>query len=640
MKIINIGILAHVDAGKTTLTESLLYTSGAILELGSVDKGTTRTDTMFLERQRGITIQAAVTSFNWNDYKINIVDTPGHTDFITEVYRSLSVLDGAILVISAKDGVQAQTRILFHALQKMNIPTIIFINKIDQYGINLNNIYQNIKEKLSNDIIVMQNVTLTPEISIKNIIDLDEWDPVISKNDKLLKKYIAGEKLTIQELTQEEYRCVKKGSLFPIYHGSAKNNIGTQQLIEAISNLFCPEMNKNYSELCGRVFKIEYTDHKQRLVYLRLYSGTLHLRDTIVLSEKKKVKLTEIYIPSNGEMIQTEIVCSGDIFIIPNNTLRLNDIIGNEKILPCNVWNDKPVPMLRTRIEPIKIEEREKLLDALTEIADTDPLLRYCVDTITHEIVISFLGTVQLEVICSLLIEKYHINIRIEDPTVIYLEKPLQKADYTIHIEVPPNPFWASIGLSITPLPIGSGIQYESKVSLGYLNQSFQNAVREGINYGLEQGLYGWEVTDCKICFEYGVYYSPVSTPSDFRFLAPIVLEQALKKAGTQLLEPYLSFILFTPQGYLSRAYNDAQKHCAIIETSQSKNDEIIFTGHIPVRCINEYRNTLTRYTNGQAVFLTELKDYQIATCEPVIQSRRRNNRIDKVRHMFNKKEN
>ena len=640
MKIINIGILAHVDAGKTTLTESLLYTSGAILELGSVDKGTTRTDTMFLERQRGITIQAAVTSFNWNDYKINIVDTPGHTDFITEVYRSLSVLDGAILVISAKDGVQAQTRILFHALQKMNIPTIIFINKIDQYGINLNNIYQNIKEKLSNDIIVMQNVTLTPEISIKNIIDLDDWDPVISRNDKLLKKYIAGEKLTIQELTYEEYRCVKKGSLFPIYHGSAKNNIGTQQLIEAISNLFCPEMNKNYSELCGRVFKIEYTDHKQRLVYLRLYSGTLHLRDTIILPEKKKVKLTEIYIPSNGEMIQTKTVCSGDIFIIPNNTLRLNDIIGNEKLLPCNVWNDKTVPILRTRIEPIKIEEREKLLDALTEIADTDPLLRYYVDTITHEIIISFLGTVQLEVICSLLIEKYHINIRIEDPTVIYLEKPLQKADYTIHIEVPPNPFWASIGLSITPLPIGSGIQYESKVSLGYLNQSFQNAVREGINYGLEQGLYGWEVTDCKICFEYGVYYSPVSTPSDFRFLAPIVLEQTLKKAGTQLLEPYLSFILFTPQEYFSRAYNDAQKHCAIIETSQSKNDEVIFTGHIPVRCINEYRNTLTLYTNGQAVFLTELKDYQIATCEPVIQSRRPNNRIDKVRHMFNKKEN
>lgn len=333
-----------------------------------------------------------------------------------------------------------------------------------------------------------------------------------------------------------------------------------------------------------------------------------------------------------------KIVCSGDIFIIPNNTLRLNDIIGNEKILPCNVWNDKTVPILRTRIEPIKIEEREKLLDALTEIADTDPLLRYYVDTITHEIIISFLGTVQLEVICSLLTEKYHIDINVKEPTVIYLERPLQKADYTIHIEVPPNPFWASIGLSVTPLPIGSGIQYESKVSLGYLNQSFQNAVKDGIDYGLEQGLYGWKVTDCKICFEYGVYYSPVSTPADFRFLAPIVLEQVLKKTGTQLLEPYLSFTLFTPQEYLSRAYNDARQYCAIIETSQPKNDEVIFTGHIPVRCISAYRNALTLYTNGQAVCLTELKGYQAAACEPVIQSRRPNSRIDKVRHMFNKK--
>lgn len=374
MKIINIGILAHVDAGKTTLTESLLYTSGAILELGSVDKGTTRTDTMFLERQRGITIQAAVTSFNWNGYKINIVDTPGHMDFLTEVYRSLSVLDGAVLVISAKDGVQAQTRILFHALQKMNIPTIIFINKIDQYGINLHNTYQNIKEKLSTDIIIMQNVTLTPEVSLENITDLEKWDAVIAGNDRLLEKYIAGETLTVQELKQEEYGQVQKGSLFPIYHGSAKNNIGTQQLIEVISDIFCSEMDKSQSELCGSVFKIEYTDRKQRLAYLRLYSGTLHLRDTIILSEKKKMKLTEMYIPSNGEMIQTEIACSGDIVILPNDTLKLNDIVGNEKMLPCNAWNDNPVPMLRTMIEPIKPEQREYLLDALTEIADTDPL--------------------------------------------------------------------------------------------------------------------------------------------------------------------------------------------------------------------------------------------------------------------------
>lgn len=168
----------------------------------------------------------------------------------------MSVLDGAVLVISAKDGVQAQTRILFHALQKMNIPTIIFINKIDQYGINLHNTYQNIKEKLSTDIIIMQNVTLTPEVSLENITDLEKWDAVIAGNDRLLEKYIAGETLTVQELKQEEYGRVQKGSLFPIYHGSAKNNIGTQQLIEVISDIFVPKWIKasqNYAEVFSKL---------------------------------------------------------------------------------------------------------------------------------------------------------------------------------------------------------------------------------------------------------------------------------------------------------------------------------------------------------------------------------------------------
>ena len=637
MKIINIGILAHVDAGKTTLTESLLYTSGAITELGSVDKGTTRTDTMALERQRGITIQAAVTSFDWKNYKINIVDTPGHMDFLAEVYRSLSVLDGAILVISAKDGVQAQTRVLFHALRKMKIPTIIFVNKIDQGGINLQSVYQNIREKLSDEIIVMQDVLFTPEVSLTDIADIEKWESVVGENDELLEKYIAGEPLEIQDLQREKCRRIQNSSLFPVYHGSAKNNIGTEKLIEVITETFTSGADNNQSELCGSVFKIEYTDQKKRLVYLRLYSGTLRLRDTILLAQKQKLKITEMRIPSNGETVQADIACCGEIAILSNDTLKLNDILGNTELLPRKAWEENPTPLLRTTVEPQKPEQRELLLNALTEIADTDPLLHYYVDTITHEIILSFLGKVQLEVICSLLIERYHVNINVKEPTVIYLERPSKAANHTIHIEVPPNPFWASIGLSVTPLPMGSGVQYESKVSIGYLNQSFQNAVAEGVRHGLEQGLYGWEVTDCKICFEYGLYYSPVSTPADFRFLAPVVLEQALKKCGTQLLEPYLSFTLYAPQEYLSRAYNDAPKYCAEIESTQLKNDEVIFKGKIPARYIGEYRNDLNFYTNGRSVCLTELKGYQESLGEPVFQTRRPNSRLDKVRHMFNK---
>ena len=637
MNIINIGILAHVDAGKTTLTERLLYASGTISEPGSVEKGTTRTDTMFLERQRGITIQTAVTSFQWHSCKVNIVDTPGHMDFLAEVYRSLAVLDGAILVLSAKDGVQAQTRVLLHALRKLNIPTIIFINKIDQVGIDLEGVYQSVRDKLSADIIIKQTVSLSSKITLTENTSAEVWDSVIENNDELLAKYIAGESISQKELAQEEQRRVQDASLLPVYHGSAKNGLGIQQLMDAVIGLFQPTKEQGSAALCGRVFKVEYTDCGQRLVYLRLYSGTLRLRDTVALAGREKLKITEMRIPSKGEIVRTDTAHKGEIVILPSDSLRLNDILGDKTQLPREMWSDVPFPMLRTTITPKTAEQRDRLLDALTQIADTDPLLHYEVDSTTHEIILSFLGRMQLEVVSALLTEKYKIETAVKEPTVIYLERPLKVASHTIHIEVPPNPFWASIGLSVTPLPLGSGVKYESRVSLGYLNQSFQNAVMDGIRYGLEQGLCGWNVTDCKICFEYGLYYSPVSTPADFRSLAPIVLEQALKKSGTQLLEPYLSFTLYAPQEYLSRAYHDAPKYCATIETAQIKKDEVVFTGEIPARCIQAYRTDLAFYTNGRSVCLTELKGYQATVGEPVIQPRRPNSRLDKVRHMFQK---
>ncbi|HFH9953096.1 TPA: tetracycline resistance ribosomal protection mosaic protein Tet(O/W/32/O), partial [Streptococcus suis] len=565
---------------------SLLYTSGAIAELGSVDEGTTRTDTMNLERQRGITIQTAVTSFQWEDVKVNIIDTPGHMDFLAEVYRSLAVLDGAILVISAKDGVQAQTRILFHALRKMNIPTVIFINKIDQAGVDLQSVVQSVRDKLSADIIIKQTVSLSPEIVLEENTDIEAWDAVIENNDKLLEKYIAGEPISREKLVREEQRRVQDASLFPVYYGSAKKGLGIQPLMDAVTGLFQPIGEQGSAALCGSVFKVEYTDCGQRRVYLRLYSGTLRLRDTVALAGREKLKITEMRIPSKGEIVRTDTAYPGEIVILADDTLKLNDILGNEKLLPHKTRIDNPMPLLRTTVEPQKPEQREALLNALAEIADTDPLLHFDIDTVTHEIMLSFLGKVQLEVICSLLEEKYHVGVAMKEPSVIYLERPLRKAEYTIHIEVPPNPFWASVGLSIEPLPIGSGVQYESRVSLGYLNQSFQNAVMEGVLYGCEQGLYGWKVTDCKICFEYGLYYSPVSTPADFRLLSPIVLEQALKKAGTELLEPYLHFEIYAPQEYLSRAYHDAPRYCADIVSTQIKNDEVILKGEIPARCI------------------------------------------------------
>ncbi|NNS89450.1 GTP-binding protein, partial [Escherichia coli] len=350
-------------------------------------------------RQRGITIQTGITSFQWENTKVNIIDTPGHMDFLAEVYRSLSVLDGAILLISAKDGVQAQTRILFHALRKIGIPTIFFINKIDQNGIDLSTVYQDIKEKLSAEIVIKQKVELHPNMRVMNFTESEQWDMVIEGNDYLLEKYTSGKLLEALELEQEESIRFHNCSLFPVYHGSAKNNIGIDNLIEVITNKFYSSTHRGQSELCGKVFKIEYSEKRQRLAYIRLYSGVLHLRDSVRISEKEKIKITEMYTSINGELCKIDKAYSGEIVILQNEFLKLNSVLGDTKLLPQRERIENPLPLLQTTVEPSKPQQREMLLDALLEISDSDPLLRYYVDSTTHEIILSFLGKVQMEVI-------------------------------------------------------------------------------------------------------------------------------------------------------------------------------------------------------------------------------------------------
>ena len=394
MKIINIGVLAHVDAGKTTLTESLLYNSGAITELGSVDKGTTRTDNTLLERQRGITIQTGITSFQWENTKVNIIDTPGHMDFLAEVYRSLSVLDGAILLISAKDGVQAQTRILFHALRKMGIPTIFFINKIDQNGIDLSTVYQDIKEKLSAEIVIKQKVELYPNMCVTNFIESEQWDTVIEGNDDLLEKYMSGKSLEALELEQEESIRFQNCSLFPLYHGSAKSNIGIDNLIEVITNKFYSSTHRGPSELCGNVFKIEYTK-KDNVLHIYAFIVEYYIYEIRLEYQKKKIKVTEMYTSINGELCKIDRAYSGEIVILQNEFLKLNSVLGDTKLLPQRKKIENPHLYYKQLLNRVNLNREKCCLMPFLEISDSDPLLRYYVDSTTHEIILSFLGKVK-----------------------------------------------------------------------------------------------------------------------------------------------------------------------------------------------------------------------------------------------------
>ena len=639
MKIMNIGILAHVDAGKTTLTESMLYTSGTIAESGRVDSGSTITDSMTLEKQRGITIQASIASYQWNNVKINIIDTPGHIDFYSEVERSLSVLDGAILLISAKDGIQAQTRILFDAIKKMKIPTLIYINKIDQPDINLDSLYRDIKDKLVSHILVMQNFIKDNVLSLKAVDMLSEGfrDTIIETDDSLLEKYLLDQPITTEELLNSRKKNIGSCHLLPIYHGSALKHVGTRELMDALILEFSSYILPTNSKLAALVYKIERDDKLNKRTYMRIFGGSIEIRDVLISEgHSENIKIKKLEASSNGKIAEAVKIECGDIAIFPNeNRLKIGDSIGT---IPKNnlILHNNDL-MMQANISPVFSADRASLLEALSELAETDPLLQYKLDSRSDDIIMEFLGKVQMEVIVALLQSRYHLQVKLENVTTIYKERPLNKANFTAHIEIPPNPFWASIGLSIEPLPIGAGLCYESKVSYGYLNKSFQNAVEEGIRYGCEQGLYGWEVTDLKVCFEYGLYYSPVSTPADFRQLAPIVFEQALKKSGTELLEPCFTFELYVPQDCNARVYNDLKKLHATIESIKTQHNEIVVKGKIPARTSQCYREQLSEYTKGCGVFLTEQAGYQQNIGEGFTQARKSDDRLDKTRHLFDK---
>ena len=288
MKTINIGIVAHVDAGKTTVTENLLYHSGVIKEVGRVDSGNTQTDSMELERKRGISIKSSPISFTWNDFKINIIDTPGHVDFISEVERSLSVLDGAILIISAKEGIQSQTRILFDTLKSLNIPTIIFVNKIDRVGVNYYKLINELKEVLCDKAIKLQEVYNEESklVSIRStfeekLIDDDIINVLSELDESILESYINDVKISNKYIEDKISFFAKKGVVYPILCGSALNGVGIKELLDGIVRFipFCNESSDK--DLSGVVFKIQIDNGNEQKVFIRLFQGKISVRDKI-----------------------------------------------------------------------------------------------------------------------------------------------------------------------------------------------------------------------------------------------------------------------------------------------------------------------------------------------------------------------
>ncbi|HHY1428751.1 tetracycline resistance ribosomal protection protein [Bacillus sp. WOD8 KX774193] len=617
MTTINIGIVAHVDAGKTSLTERILYETNVIKEVGRVDSGSTQTDSMELERQRGITIKASVVSFFIDDVKVNVIDTPGHADFIAEVERSFRVLDGAILVISAVEGVQAQTKILMQTLQKLNIPTILFVNKIDRSGANTEKVVKQIKTILSNETFPFYSVQ-NEGTKEARIIEYKSYDDCIERlapyNESLLESFVNNEIVTDTLLREELEKQIQQANLYPIFFGSALTGIGVTELLENIPSLLPANNPSQDEELSGIVFKIEREPSGEKIAYVRVFSGSLHVRKYVDIQRGEslphKEKIKKMCMFHNGNAVQTSTVPSGDFCKVWGlNNIKIGDIIGERTDYIKDIHFAEP--QMEAAINAVPKERIHDLYAALMELCEEDPLIKVWKDDIHNELYIRLFGEVQKEVIETTLYEKYNLQVTFSNTRVVCMEKPIGIGSSVEVMGEKANPFYATVGFKVERGELNSGITYKLGVELGSLPLAFHKAIEDTVFQTLKQGLYGWEVTDISVTLTHTGYASPVTTASDFRNLTPLVLMDALKQAETYVYEPVNEFELTVPKQAISTAMYKLAAIPATFSEPIFNNDSYHLTGSLPVAKTENFQRMLHSFTEGEGFFTTKPAGYK-----------------------------
>lgn len=634
-KILNIGILAHVDAGKTSLTERLLFDHGVLRVMGSVDDGTTATDSGDLERERGITIRSAVTSFNIGDLQVNLIDTPGHPDFIAEVERALSVLDGVILVISSVEGVQAQTRILMRSLQKINMPMIIFANKIDRTGARTDDLLAEIRRRLTPNILPMNTVEgaggRTARISFDSLTNGRfrelESEAIIERDNELLEKLIEALPISSDDLFRSLREQTHRGAMHPLFFGSALEGIGIESLCQGIRQ-FLPSTARQTddgADAAGTAFAIERSAVGTKIAYFRLFRGALREREAITYSQREsngQIKEHEEVISSLEEVSFTpgkpqarrdgeanglrKAVTAGNIARVQGlSNIRVGAQLGGRDGFRSS--QHFPPPSLESIIYARSEIQKTKLHIAIMAMSDEDPMIQA---RVTEDSGLSILlyGEVQKEVIRDRLIREHRIEAEFSENKPIYFERPAGTGEALFRydkINVKENVFPISIGLRVEPNATGQGNHFEREVKWGLMPGGFYKAIEESAMRTLSQGLFGWEVTDCAVYLTEVDYERPLTVAAHFRYLTAILVMRALKDAGSQVFEPYSTFELEVPHaehgaliGYLTTM------GAAIEKTEQSGERFWLINGTMPSRIVQEVTRELPGLTNGEGVIV------------------------------------
>jgi ribosomal protection tetracycline resistance protein len=629
---LNLGILAHVDAGKTTLTERLLYEAGVIRVLGRVDDGTTQTDTMALEQERGITIRSAVVSFEIGDVRVNLIDTPGHPDFIAEVERVLGVLDGAVLVISSVEGVQAQTPLLMRALQRLEVPTILFVNKTDRRGADPQRVLGEIAERL------------TPAVA-----PVDSPDDVLSalaENDEsLLAAYVDGDGVAAERLRRELAAQTGRALVHPVFVGSARTGAGIEALTAGIAELLPAREGDPDAPLSGIVFKVERGRAGEKIAYARLFSGKVRVRERL----GEDMKVTALSVFDAGRAVPSQEAVAGQIAQLWGLAgARVGDAIGEP---PRNTSHRFAPPTLESVVAPVRPEDHAALHTALTQLEQQDPLINLRQGRDSRELFVSLYGEVQKEVIQATLARDFGVEADFRETTTICVERPLRSGEAVEVLNTESNPFRATIGLRVEPAPAGSGLEFRADVDPRtiplYLFKTFESFVEHMEQFvlgTLREGLLGWQVTDCLVTMTRCGYSvpdgppsrrGPLSTSADYRKLTPLVLMDALNQAGTAVCEPINRFHLGLPAETLGTVLPALSKLHALPEAPEVRGSWAILEGDVPAAHANELQQRLRGLTRGEGV--VELVFDRYEPVRPPVPERPRtdDNPLDRREYIF-----
>ncbi|MCJ8010540.1 TetM/TetW/TetO/TetS family tetracycline resistance ribosomal protection protein [Paenibacillus sp. KQZ6P-2] len=636
----NIGIFAHVDAGKTTTTEHMLYESGAIRALGSVDQGTAQTDSLEIERERGISVRSAATSLMWKGIHINLVDTPGHVDFLSEVERSMRVMDGAILIISAAEGVQSQTETVWHALRTMGIPTLIFVNKMDRLGVSIAQVMQDINRLLTVHTVPLQTPLgegeeftgimpvwngeaiengfgFTPGLVLEKVADLD---------DDILSRIIDEEEISSTELHKKLQALSREAKLFPVCFGSSQRGLGIRELLDAAIEYLPAPAGDEMEALSGIVFKIERDKQMGRTSFVRLYRGSLKNRDAVTnLTREVQEKVTQIRKMNGQKYTDLGQLQAGDIAAVYGlSQSQIGDILGSPIGIPPSP--SLAVPLLTVQVQAKDESRYQELVEALHELTEEDPLLDLQWLQSERELHVKVMGAIQLEILSSLLLTRFGLEAQFSQPSIIYKETPAQAGEGFIAYTMP-KPCWAILRFAIEPLPRGSGLIYSSVVRSEHLLSSYQNEVKRRVPEALQQGLYGWEVTDLKVTLIEGEHHVWHTHPLDFVVATPMGIMNGLASTGTTLLEPMLRFRITVPEEFGGKILSELVQMRAEFEAPSVIHGRCIIEGIIPAATSLEYPVRLRSMTSGKGVMASSFFGYQ--ACPPDVQAERKRHGVN-----------